>query len=494
MMRSGRAALPWVAGFAAGIAGVVLALPPTAEEVATTDPARSAQPDQRDPARGFLGPGDHALDAVPTAEQDPGAAMAADGTPGASEPRQGAPTGRRAGTTAAAAPTGGSLRIGVGLPDIGAIAALGPGYDQGDPRAHVESALAQLRQEGRLPVHGQDIEPVYRTYDIISAESQRAACEGFALDDAVFAVVAISNFGVGYECVTRDHGIPLLTSNGVLDELYASTPNMLSLQMSLDRHLRNFVEWAHRRGDLTGKRIGLYYSTDPVEARSARQSVIGPLRDLGHAVAVEVQTSEPATGGPTDSVAVQRFRSSGVDVAILLVSPIAKTNFMAQAELQRYRPRYLENDLASSTTTTATSTYPAQHFDGTRGFTGLRFGELASGMPMPAPARWCLDAIAHHGGRSIDPRTTEAEHIAANRACDALTVLVDALQAAGPDPDRDRLLEAVATLERREMGIHGDVGFEPGRQHGTETWRELVWRAGCRCWVAEGPFRSLLVR
>jgi hypothetical protein len=493
MMRSGRATLPWVAGFAAGVAGVVLALPPAGEEVATTDPDRLAQPDQRDPGRGVVAPGDHVLEPTPTAEQEPGAATGEGGSARTSGLGQGAPTGPGSGTGTAPAPNGESLRIGVGLPDIGAIAALGPGYDQGDPRAHVESALAQLRQEGRLPVHGQDIEPVYRTYDIISAESQRAACEGFALDDAVFAVVAISNFGVGYECVTRDHGIPLLTSNGVLDELYASTPNMLSLQMSLDRHLRNFVAWAHRRGDLTGKRIGVYYATDPVEARSARQSVIGPLRDLGHTVAVEVQTGEPATGGPTDSVAVQRFRSSGVDVAILLVSPIAKTNFMAQAELQRYRPTYLENDLASSTTTTATSTYPAQHFDGTRGFTGLRFGELAAGMPEAAPARWCLDAIARHANRSIDPQATEAEHIAANRACDALTVLVDALQAAGPNPDRDRLLEAVATLGRREMGIHGDVGFEPGRQHGTETWRELVWRAGCRCWVAEGPFRSLLV-
>jgi hypothetical protein len=490
----GRAA-PWVAGFLVGGLLVVVAVPEMDEEIAEAGGrGRTAGPTVRGSAASGLGAGEPLEDGGQDAPAAIGAqdqASLVDAGPAGSQTAGGAPTSGGDDGVGAAATPGRPIRLGVGLPDIGAVAALGPGYDQGDPHAHVESILAQLRAEGRLPIHGRDIEPVYRTYNILSAESQRSACEGFAQDDDVFAVVAISNFDVGYECVTEEYGIPLLTSNGVTDELYASTPNMISLQMSLERHLRNFVEWADRRGFLDGRRIGVYYGTDPTEARMARQNVLGPLMDRGHTVAAEVQTSESTTGGPTDSVAVQRFRANQVEVAILLVSPIAKTNFMTQANTQGYRPTYLENDLASSTTTTATSTYPAQHFDGSRGFTGLRFGEAAAGLAEPAPARWCREAVGRHSGRVLDREAREAEFIASNRACDAFTILLDGLASAGPDLSANRFLGALSGLERREMGIHGDIGYQPGRQHGTETWRELVWRAGCTCWVAEGRFQPL---
>ena len=48
-----------------------------------------------------------------------------------------------------------------------------------------------------------------------------------------------------------------------------------------------------------------------------------------------------------------------------LVSSIAATNFMQQAEGQAYRPTYIDNDLAFATTDTAASTKPASQFDGT---------------------------------------------------------------------------------------------------------------------------------
>jgi hypothetical protein len=501
--RKGRGILGLSVGFLAGVLLAALVVPDTDEVVTQRDGGRSAAQGTGSLELGASEEG-VALDADASGEGveagQPGSGAGGDGASGGGgevggggEGTDGSGARRPAGGASAAGVTADEIVVGIGLPDIGAIAALGPGYDQGNPRHHVEAVLDQLRQDGRLPVHGRDIRPVFQTYNILSPESQRAACEGFAHDATVFAVVAIHNFGPGNRCTAEEFDLITITGEGQGDALYADTPNMISLQTSAERIMRNFVEWAHRRGDLTGKRIGVYYGSDPDAARAVRQSLIGPLRQHGHTIAAEVQTSEPSTGGPTDSVAVQRFRTNRVDVAILVVSAVAKTNFFNQAEVQGYRPTYLENDLGFSTTSTATGTYPAGHFDGTRAMTVLRFGEGPAGMQEPAEARWCMDAIRSRTGRPIDRQRNEAEYISANQACDELLVLLTAIEHAGPTLTREGFFAGLHSIDGRTTGIHGDLSFEPGRHHGVDTWRELVWQASCRCWVAQGQFQPLFV-
>jgi len=313
-----------------------------------------------------------------------------------------------------------SITLGIGVSDLGAVGALGPGYDQGDPVQHIEAILAQLREEGRLPVHGRDIEPVYRSYSVISKDEQRAACEHLAIDVEVFAIMALTHFGQGNECAAREHGIPTLTSDGQADAVYErSAPNLRSLQVSAGRLLRNFAAWADRGGLLDGKRIGVSHLADAESVELVQANVLDQLEARGHDVVVTVQTSE-TTGGPTDSVAVQRFATNCVDLAILLVSPIAKTNFFVQAQAQRYRPTYIENDYASSTTDTGASTYAAEHFDGTRGVTMVRYGEASAGLEEGERARWCRDAIRRHAGRDISREGRDAEYISSNESCRSL--------------------------------------------------------------------------
>lgn len=429
-----------------------------------------------------------------------GSASSDGGLANGSTPGRGSPTrngsGVPVGAPGAAAPgvSATAITLGVGLPDLSAIGALGPGYDQGDPRQHVEGVLRQLRAEGRLPVHGRDIEPIYRSYNILSADAQRSVCEAFGIDHVVFAVMAISNFGAGNECTAREFQIPTFTSDGSTDAIHAaSAPNLFTLQMTTDRLLRNFVAWAHRDGLLTGKRIGVYFSADPAAAKVVSDNVIKPIEALGHAVVAKVQTSDPATGGPTDAIAVQRFASDRVDTAILLVTALSKTNFFNQAESQGYRPRYLENDLASSTTDTATGTYPKDQFDGTPAFTGLRFGELNSGLPEPAESQWCRAAIRRHTQRDIPRRGRDAEYIAANRACDEILTILHGLEQAGPALTRAGFIGGVETIRNRSAGIHGNLTFRPGRHDGTSSWRRIDWSKACSCWKVSSEITPLLV-
>jgi len=41
------------------------------------------------------------------------------------------------------------------------------------------------------------------------------------------------------------------------------------------------------------------------------------------------------------------------------------------------------------------------------------------------------------------------------------------------------------------MGIHGDVTFSSNKHDGVSAYRELLWKKGCKCWVAQGAFKPL---
>ena len=387
-----------------------------------------------------------------------------------------------------------TIRLGIGLPDISVIAALGPGYDQGDVKAHVESIFAAWHREGKLPINGRDIVPVYRTYNILSQDEQRAACVGFGQDDNVFGVVAIHDFGIGSECVAAEDRMPLVTADGPYDASYQrGWPFLFTMQMSASRVLRNYIAWGDQTGRFRGKRIGVYYPNDPLIGPEIQSSVIDRLRQLGYTVASVVTTDSQgaATGGPNDSIAVQQFRFNNVDTAILLVSAVAKTNFFNQANAQNYRPAYLENDLGYSTTSTATSTYPADYFDGTVGVTGLRFGESAAGIPIPREAQECDDDFVANGGQHVDRDAREAEYIAANQACDEMRAVYTALQYAGRNLTPERFVAGLETITDAEQGIHGNVTFNSTKHDGVSTYRELLWRKTCKCWIAQGDFKPL---
>lgn len=412
------------------------------------------------------------------------------------------PTTPTGSAQSAATPTGpvrgvadNKMRIGIAVPDLRAIAALGPGYDQGDLQGHAAALLESLKREKVIPVHGRDVEFAYRSYNILDANAQRAACVGLVQDEKVFAVVAIHDFAVGSECVAREFQTLLITTdaptNDGSDAAYRRAPLMFTLQMSLSRLVRNWPHWANERGLLRGKRIGLYYGSDQASRRLVEQELMGELAKLGQKPVAQITTDQPATGGPQDTVAVQRFRTAGVDLAMLLVSSIAATNFMQQADAQGYRPLYIDNDLAFATTDTAAGTKPVSQYGGTFAMTGMRFGEWKSGRGIPAPATTCQRRAAI-GGRRVDPNERDAEWIAMNQLCDEVDVLLRALQTAGRGVSTSSVLAALeSSIKDVQMGIHANVTFAPGKHHGVDQQRTIQFNGSCRCWKVVTDFGPL---
>ena len=235
---------------------------------------------------------------------------------GAAAPAGGT-TGGAAPAAAAVAQGGGrgitptTVKIGVAYLDLSAVRALGPEFDNGNVPQQWDAILDDWHRRHVLPVAGRDVQFAYRSYDVTSNDAQRSACVGLVEDEKVFAVIGIEFFyQAGADCVARQFRTPLITSEGPGDDVYTrAAPLLFSLQPSEDRLLHNFVQWAERKGLFNGTKIGLYYSTDPVETQIVNRSVKAELAKLHHSIAAEVQTDNK-TASPQDAIAVQKFRSA----------------------------------------------------------------------------------------------------------------------------------------------------------------------------------------
>ena len=427
---------------------------------------------------------------------DDGTSPGGDGGPATGDGVGGGPTGNAPGGGPAANPGGPTtgevvtLKIGIGALDLGAIRNLGPAFDNGDGVAHMRAWLEGVRRDGLLPVNGYDLQFVYRRYDVLRAESQRAACRGFVQDDKVLAVLAGSNFQLGAECVAREFRTPLLTSDGVRAAAYRRAPMLFTFMPSQDRLVRNWAHWAHRRGELRGKTIGIFYPGNP-DAEQLALRVKGELEDLGYRGIVTAAGSASPVGGPEDAIAAQRFQAEGVDVAFMMASPTA---FTQQAEQQRYHPRYLATDYSSGTTNTATSNAPPEQYDGALAMTAVRYGEWKAGLPDPPRAAKCARYYAQASGRRVRGNDREAEWVGMNKLCDGGWALLDALARARPGGlDKAGLAAALEALRTTPLGIHDDATFVAGRHEGARRQRTLRWYGSCRCWKAVGSFQPLFL-
>ena len=379
-----------------------------------------------------------------------------------------------------------SITLGVAYPDIGALRALGPAFDNGDVALQWRALIDGYRRSGRLPIHGRDIELAFRDYNVLAPEEQRAACIGLVKDDGAFLVIAQTYYLVGAECVAREFRTPLITSDGPSDPIFErSAPYLFSLQMSEDRVLRNLVAWADERGLLDGKDIGIYYEDTPLYHDQMQRTVKAELRRRGHALAAEA-TTDQSLGGPQDAVAVQRFQAAGVDVALLFTS---KAGFMQQAEAQRYRPTYLESDFLFGTSDSTSSTYPPSQFDGTLALTGRRVGESAVGMPLGPAGDACLANYERFTGERPEVETAEWAYILTG--CDLGEALLTALQVVGADLRPERIPAGLETMRSVAMIRYAPVTFTPTKHHGVDSYREVRWAASCECWRVSGPFRPL---
>ena len=489
------------------VGGLLVALTktPTNSRVATGGPgARGETAGQSGPGQALSGSGGPSVTASGPAGSGSAGASGGAGPAGAGTAGSGG-----AGTPAASAAatdgcsglsasgqqgvTAKTIKIGFALPNLGVLSAA---VNIGNPQADIDAALKGMRKSGRLPVCGRDIVPVYQTFNVLDPSQSRAACDTFADQDQVFAVVSLFGFAAS-QCVTQEKKVFLLDAGQTetLSEM-ASTPLLFTSDPPIDAQILDFAYWAASSGNLNGKTIGVYYNqngpggTAPPGAL-IQQDLINALAKLGHPVKdVVVSTtaensSAPTAADPTDTVAVEKFKADGIQVVFPMED---SANFFQQAQAQNYHAQWLVFSSAMASDAT-TNTYP-NSLEGALGLLWEQVGAAQSGIAPNAQTQLCERWYTEAGNGSPPQRDSAAE-LTLRESCDPLDLLVRALQAAGNNLTYSTLISGMFTISNVPQAYYANQTFRSGKQWGAAQNVVEQWHSSCSCWKFAQPFTPL---
>ena len=396
------------------------------------------------------------------------------------------------GATETTVTTGGTrtLKIGYAYQDVSAFTILNDKFSIGDPELQGAAVLEAWRRDGVLPMNGIDIEFVYVKFNTLSADDQLGACTRLAQDEQVFAVIATRDFQVGSSCLTERYGIPTITSSGMAVSAYErGAPWLFSVQATETQAATSFVQWAQERGDLDGKRIGLYWDTRSEEAADAFKAA---LADLGIELASDLPSDGEGIGSPQDQIVVQRFLADGVDLPIMMVGTSSVTNFLASAEQQGYEPNLLWFEWSNQLNDVSTDAFPQSMLDGVQAMAMSRVGELAAGIEPGTSAAACIANYQSFAGVDVElvvPASGETGQILFT--CDLMTILLEGLRNAGDDPTPESFVASLEMITDLELAWWGNLSYSADDHAGVEQIRTVTWSTDCPCWTAEGELTDV---
>jgi hypothetical protein len=379
-----------------------------------------------------------------------------------------------------------TITFGVILPALSSLSAFGIDVSSLDPKtqeSYWQSAVERLNAAGG--VDGRRLQAVYATADILSADSQRAACQSLTEDRHVFAVVNVLGItGDPVLCVTRDHKTPYIGADGEDPSYYQiSQGRLTTLEPSTSRELALFLGRLAALHLIQGHRIGVVHGTGPggidgaavrsrLLALGARSVVDGPLGNEDPLVV----TGEVAGAETT-------MHEAGVDTVIMLTNAVYGTVFATQAQQDRYEPTYLMSDLASATAGDSfVANMPPPFFRQALAVTTVELGRGRANLgesPLDAGCRLAYDAFAK---KTI--MRDDADYVSAVASCAVVQLLTMGLNGAAPNPTRAAFTTALDDAGAFALPGLGR-GFLSASRHDVADETELARaHADCQCWYA----------
>lgn len=372
--------------------------------------------------------------------------------------------------------TAGASRVGVGV-----------GVTVEQQTAAWHAYVKDINARGGL--HGRMIEPVVVTYDPLSEDSQRTACQKLTEDAKVFAVVGGFNYPSAVSCITRENKTPLFSGYpSTMDEIYATSGGrFVTLYPKASRMMASIVAALDQAGRLKGRTIGILsqMQNDPGGKTSA--ALEAAIEHRGYTVKRRADLdADTGTSAAQVPVTVNQFKDDGINTVIVLAGLLTATQFVQQAESQGYRPAYHLTDWANNNNDVAVQNMP-QSLDGTLGVTFIwgNGNKQPYGKETAEMAR-CRSLHDKYSGRRLAARGT-AEYGATTQACDSILVFERAAKATGPQLTRDRIAAVVPTLGAFPVANFGAGSFR-GRSDFSEQLRYHQFRSSCSCWVPSGGF------
>jgi hypothetical protein len=382
---------------------------------------------------------------------------------------------------------GQELTIGVAVPDLSEYTALDPCWGIGDPAAQVAAAAERHRRSGALPVHGRDLRLVFASYRSNQEGEKVAVARRFVEEEGVFAVLGGRDFTEGARSLAAS-GVPVVDVNAVPAAILDNAaPWLFTLRAAQDILYQSFVGWAERGGHFTGRAIGVFCDR---LTRQSSAAAVAELRRLGHDVRTVIDSEGTGAGSEQDESAPVRFAADGVDLVLGFVGGSSWINTLRTSAAIGYRPHLVDLETGEHTNDVTARYFPPELYDGTLAMTMSRVGDAAAGRPLASATERALATYEAWSGRTL-ARTapvTSGELSNVLISSDLVTVLVEGLRRAGPDPQPAALVAGLEQLDRMPMASGADATFRPGEHWGFRAARTVRWDAARCAWTAVTGF------
>jgi ABC-type branched-subunit amino acid transport system substrate-binding protein len=426
------------------------------------------------------------VDGGTTTTTAPGSGGAAGGTTAATA------VGGGAGSASAAASAGATdstpIKVGFTLFDVGGASRLGfpIGADPAQQRQAWQAMVTQVNAEGGI--NGRPVQPVFSTYDLTNADSQQASCLALTQDARVFAVLGGYNYPAASLCVVDSNRTLLVNNNAFsLEELYRSGRHVSIFPRST-RMMANFARRMAAAGQIKGKKIGILDDLGGDPTKSVINALVAQVESHGGDVVHQsVLSGDLASGSSRIPIEVNQMRSAGVEVVLLLASPLFGTQFVQQADSQRWQPVYAGSDWDVWYTDTGAQNMPAG-FEGAYSVVTVRTGEWRVGAPVPPRAAECI-RIFEQVTKTKAPERGQDFHGSILQICDTF-LLFTRIARAAPTLDQASFMAAAQRVGRVETAAWGGGSLGPGKFDLNDATRIIRWHLDCKCWKPATPFEG----
>lgn len=377
------------------------------------------------------------------------------------------------------------IRIGVALADMSEFEAIDRAYGIGDQRAQVEALAASV-------LAGLDVDLIFRTFSSTSIEHKREIADEFAELD-VLAVIGARDFTYGSVRLAETHSVPVIDVNAVPRTIFARTdPWLFTIRAAQDLVYLTYIEWAHTRGHLADRRIGVF--SDRYTATSTGRA-LSRMEQLGYEPACHVESDGVGVGSDHDAEAARRFAESGVDLVMPFVSGSSLARMLRALSSHGIRPRILELETGEHATDVSGSVMPQEIYEGSPAIVMTRVGEVAAGRRFDPYAEQAVATFEAAVGRTLDRRGRQSSGELSNVLLvhDMLSVLRAGLLGAGaPEraPTRHQLVVALEQIEAMPSATGGRITYRSGEHWGCREMRTIEWRSGA--WRVTGDYRPLV--
>jgi hypothetical protein len=373
---------------------------------------------------------------------------------------------------------------------------------QATDQAMVNGLIALWHKQGKLPVDGRNIVPVFASANDLDATgvTVQSACEQLG-GQAPF--VALTGFSIGGDdCLGQTYHVFAFDSSAgaSLGSHSKSYPYFWEVGPSLEQSLTSWASWANAEGLLKGHVLGLYAPND--QADSGFQELLSAtfrarLQQLGYHLAVDYAYGQNSSSD--DPIAVQKMKAAGVNVVFVFGSLTEPSGFQNDAQQLGYSPTYPTVDAGDGAfaDSLADVAYNGNAENGSLGL-GSRWWDWSSRNPAtpadnPAAAD-CVNAYEQQTGTTLDVYSNDAVLRYILDECSDMQVILQGLENAGPDLTSQTFIHGMEQVQNMQTGEYESVSFTngPGTE-GDNDWQTVQfnqnrWQPSNDLWGVTGPY------